>query len=340
MSRFEGASALVTGASRGLGFAIARELSRRGARLVICARDATALDEAAWKLHDEGAEVCAVPCDVTEKNAAERLIAEAETRYGGLDVLVNNAGIIQVGPLASMDEADFRAAMDTMFFAPLRLVLGAAPIMRRAGGGTIVNVSSLGGRIAAPHLLPYDSAQFALAGLSEGLRAELAADKISVTTVIPGLMRTGSHLGAEFRGRTEREYAWFAAAAGLPGLSMDADRAARAVVRAAEHRRPEIILGAAAHAVVRLHGIAPATTARALTATARLLRAASETPEQRRGLGQHRADSPAAGTRTGDKAARRLDSRVLGLITSLNDRAARRLNQVRQRPVKQSPSTP
>jgi short-subunit dehydrogenase len=220
--------------------------------------------------------------------------------------------------------------MESMFFAPLRLVLAAAPIMRRSGGGTIVNVSSLGGRIAAPHLLPYDSAKFALAGLSEGLRAELAADKISVTTVIPGLMRTGSHLGAEFRGQTAREYAWFAAAAGLPGLSMDADRAARAVVRAAEHRRPEIILGAAAHAVVRMQGIAPATTARILTTTARLMRAATESAEQQRGLGKDRAADPAAESATGAKAARRLDSRLVGAMTALNDRAARRLNQVRQ----------
>lgn len=330
MNRFKGASALVTGASRGLGFAIARELAGRGARLLICARDATALNQAAWKLHDAGAEVYAVPCDVTDSHAAERLIAEAETRYGGLDVLVNNAGIIQVGPLASMDEADFRTAMETMFFAPLRLILAVAPIMRGAGGGTIVNVSSLGGRIAAPHLLPYDSAKFALAGLSEGLRAELAADQISVTTVIPGLMRTGSHLGAEFRGRPQREYAWFAAAAGLPLLSMDADRAARAVVRAAERRRPEIILGAAAHAVVRAHGLAPATTTRMLTATARLMRAATESRAQQQGLGKDRAEDPAALTQSGEKAARGLDSRLVAVATALNDRAARRLNQVRQ----------
>lgn len=329
MNRFKGASALVTGASRGLGFAIARELAARGARLLICARDATALDQAAWKLHDAGAEVYAVPCDVTDPRATERLVAEAEMRYGGIDVLVNNAGVIQVGPLASMDEADFRTAMETMFFAPLRLVLAVAPIMRGRGGGTIVNVSSLGGRIAAPHLLPYDSAKFALAGLSEGLRAELAADRISVTTVIPGLMRTGSHLGAQFRGQTQREYAWFAAAAGLPGLSMDADRAARAVVRAAEYRRPEIILGAAAHAVVRMHGLAPATTTRLLTVTARLLRAATESREQQQGLGKDREHDPAATTQTGAKAASRLDSRLVGAMTALNDRAARRLNQVR-----------
>jgi short-subunit dehydrogenase len=324
MNRFRGSAVLVTGASRGLGFAIARELARRGARLLICARDPVALDQAAWKLHDEnsGVEVCAVSCDVTDENAAERLIAEAELRYGGLDVVVNNAGIIQVGPLATMTEADFRRAMETMFFAPLRLILAATPGMRSAGGGTIVNISSLGGRLAAPHLLPYDTAKFALAGLSEGLRAELAADGISVTTVIPGLMRTGSHLGAQFRGDTPREYAWFAGAASLPLLSVDADRAARAIVRAAEHRRPEIIVGAAAQLAVRMHGLAPATTTRLLTTVARALDRAQREPAHG-GAAQHARRSEEVGA----QAAKRLGSRVAGAITTLNDRAARRLNQ-------------
>lgn len=316
MSRFQGTSAVVTGASRGLGLAIARQLADRGARLVICARDGEALSEAAWQLRNAGAVVHPVRCDITHADAPQRLLAEAEHRHGGLDLLVNNAGEIQVGPLSAMREADFRSAMETMYFAPLRLILAARPMMRRRGG-TLVNVTSLGGRIAAPHLLPYVGAKFALTGLSEGLRAELADDGISVTTVVPGLMRTGSHLGADFRGKPPREYAWFAAGAALPLLSMDADRAARAVVRAAERRRPEIILGAAAQVAVRLHGLAPATTTRAATIAARLLnQAASE------GRGEGDAQ-------IGKDAAHSLDSRLMGVLTALNDRAARRLNQVR-----------
>lgn len=315
MSRFENASAIVTGASRGLGLAVARRLAERGARLTICARDGEALSDAAWQLRNQGAVVHPVRCDVTQEGAAHRLVAEAEHQFGGVDLLVNNAGVIQVGPLSAMREEDFREAMESMYFAPLRLVLAALPVMRRRGGGTVVNVTSLGGRIAAPHLLPYDGAKFALTGLSEGLRAELACDGISVTTVVPGLMRTGSHLGAEFRGAAPREYAWFAVAASLPLLSMDADRAARAVVRAAERRRPEIVLGGAAQIAVRLHGLAPATTARAATVAARLLNAAAD-----RGAGQ---------SRTGGEAAQKADSRILSVLTTLNDRAARHLNQVR-----------
>ncbi|HEX4790087.1 MAG TPA: SDR family oxidoreductase [Actinospica sp.] len=312
-SRFDGAAALVTGASRGLGLAVARRLAERGAKLCISARDGAALDRAAADLRDRGAEVVAVPCDLTEDGAAAELLAEAEERYGALDLLVNNAGLIQVGPLSVMHEAEFRQAMELMYFAPLRLVLQTIPSMR-GRGGTIVNITSIGGRTAAPHLLPYVGAKFALTGLSEGLRAELAETGISVTTVVPGLMRTGSHLGADFRGHTPREYAWFAAAAAMPLLSISAERAAEKVVRAAERRRPEVVLGAMAQVATRVHGVAPATTTRALTTAARLLDAWAEPKD-----GSEHAEP-------GARAARRLDSRLLGVLTTLNDKAARRLD--------------
>ncbi|MEX2984184.1 SDR family NAD(P)-dependent oxidoreductase [Streptomyces sp. C36] len=310
--RLAGRAALVTGSSRGLGLLIARELARRGCSVLLCARDEEELASAAEMLRGEAAPVTYLACDVTDKHAPQRLVAAAHEAFGGLDILVNNAGVIQVGPLSAMTEADFRDAMETMYFAPLRLVLAAAPALRERGDGRIVNISSIGGRVAAPHLLPYVGAKFAAAGLSEGLRAELAAEGISVTTVLPGLMRTGSHTAARFSGRPSREYAWFAVAAGLPGLSMDAERAARAVVRAAEHRRPELVLTPVAKAAVRLHGVAPATTTRALTLGARLLPAAGEAP---------RRNVP------GRVAARGAHSTALHRLTRLNDRAARRFNQ-------------
>ncbi|GHC67845.1 SDR family NAD(P)-dependent oxidoreductase [Streptomyces cinnamoneus] len=311
--RLDGGTALVTGSSRGLGLLIARELGRRGCRVMLCARDGDELGRAERLLRDEGvAHVRSLACDVTDARAPQRLLeATKEAFGGGLDVLVNNAGEIQVGPLASMTEEDFRSAMETMYFAPLRLVLAAAPELR-ASRGRIVNVSSLGGRVAAPHLLPYVGAKFAAAGLSEGLRAELAGDGISVTTVLPGLMRTGSHTAARFSGQVDREYAWFAAAAGLPVLSMDAERAAIAVVRAAERRRPEVILSPVAKAAVRFAGVAPATTGRLLTLTARLLPGNGDAP---------RHNVP------GRQAARTVDSALLRRITRRNDRAAHRFNQ-------------
>jgi short-subunit dehydrogenase len=311
---FVGSSALVTGSSRGLGFLIARELATRGCRVLMCARDGDTLSRAADRLRAQGADVHAMACDLRDKDTAERLRDRATELYGGVDILVNNAGTIKVGPLTAMREADFSDAMETMCLGPLRLMLGVIPGMRERGGGMIINVTSLGGRIAAPHLLPYVGAKFALTGISEGMRAELAADGISVTTVIPGLMRTGSHLAADFHGRPEREYAWFALAAGLPLVSMDAERAARAIVHAAQRRRPEVVLGAVANIAVRMHGLAPATTTRALTIGARLLRAVDNEPDSRRG-------------QNGRSAAQSLDSRLLGRLTTLNDRAARRFNQ-------------
>ncbi len=311
ISPLYGRSALVTGSSRGLGLLIAGELADRGCRVMLCARDETELATAHEQLGARGADVRSFACDITDEAAPRRLVEETTAEFGGVDVLVNNAGIIQVGPLDAMTEGDFRSAMETMYFAPLRLILAALPALRAGGDGRIVNVASIGGRVAAPHLMPYNAAKFAVTGLSEGLRAELAAEGISVTTVVPGLMRTGSHTAARFSGDAAHEYAWFAAAASLPLLSMDAERAARAIVRAAERRRPELVLTPLAKAAVRLHGLAPATTARAMAMATRLLPG--------NGTGQH--DVP------GTAAAGRLGSRMLNRVTALNDRAARRYNQ-------------
>ncbi len=217
-----------------------------------------------------------------------------------------------MGPLDALREEDFRRAMETMFFAPLRLTLAALPDLRASGAGRVVTVSSVGGRIPAPHLLPYVAAKFAAAGFSQGLRAELAGTGVGVTTVLPGLMRTGSHTAARFHGRPGAEYGWFAAAASLPLLSMDAERAARAIVRAAERGRPELVLTPAAKLGVRLQGVAPATTARLLGLAARTLPAAG--------------DRPRHDVRGADAAKQ---SGLPGWITALGDRAGARFGEPR-----------
>ncbi|GAA1090921.1 MULTISPECIES: SDR family NAD(P)-dependent oxidoreductase [Kitasatospora] len=311
--RFHGATALVTGGSRGLGLLIAGELADRGARVMICARDPQELATAERELSSRGT-VASTVCDLAEPDAPERLVAATVERFGRLDVLVNNAGLIQVGPLEAFTAEDFDRALDVMVRAPVRLVLAALPGMRERRSGTVVTVSSIGGRIPAPHLLPYVTAKFALAGLSAGLRAELAADGISVTTVLPGLMRTGSHRAAAFAGRPEREYAWFGPAASLPLLSMDASRAARAIVRAAERGRPELVLTPAAKLGSRVYGLAPATTTRALTLAARLLPSAGARPSR-----------PVAGTDAAAEAERRYPP--VGALTGLGDRAGRGTNE-------------
>ncbi|GAA4883613.1 SDR family NAD(P)-dependent oxidoreductase [Kitasatospora terrestris] len=275
-----GRTALVTGSSRGLGLLIAGELAGRGCRVMLCGRDGAALDRARQQLADRPGEVAATVCDLARPDAPERLLGAVRERFGAdVDLLVNNAGTIQVGPVETMTESDFRRAYEVMAMAPLRLTLAVLPGMRARGGGSIVNVTSIGGRIPSPHLLPYVAAKFAATGQSEGLAAELSRHGIAVTTVLPGLMRTGSHTAAEFSGQAGREYAWFATAASLPLVSMDAERAARRIVRAVELRRRELVLTPLARAGVLAHGVAPATTGRLLALAARLLPPPGTAPE-------------------------------------------------------------
>ena len=263
--------AVVTGASRGLGFLLARELARQGHDLVVCARSAEGIADAAEALRRSGATVSAVAADVSVRADADALVARAVAEFNRLDVLVTNAGTIQVGPAPAMDADDFALAMGTMYWGVAYPVLAAVPVMRRAGRGRIINVTSLGGKVPAPHLLPYAAAKHAAVGLSEGLCVELAKYGISVTTAVPGLMRTGSPDNALFKGNRTAEHAWFTIADSLPLVSMDAERAARAIVRAGLRGRPEIILTVAAQVATRVHGLVPELTTRMLAMVDRML---------------------------------------------------------------------
>ncbi|MFF3071752.1 SDR family NAD(P)-dependent oxidoreductase [Kitasatospora sp. NPDC057904] len=278
-----GRIALVTGSSRGLGLLIAGELASRGCRVMLCGRDELALARALAKLRGLPGAVAATSCDLTSADAPAKLLDGVRLHFGAdVDLLVNNAGSIQVGPLSALGEEDFRDAYELMALAPLRLVQAVLPGMLARGSGSIATIGSVGGRIAVPHLLPYSTAKFAAVGLSEGLAAELATTGVRVTTVVPGLMRTGSQNGAEFAGRPGREYAWFATGASLPLVSIDARRAARRIADAVEQGRRELVLTPLAKAAMLVHGLAPATTGRALAMASRLLPPAGDTPEPRR----------------------------------------------------------
>jgi short-subunit dehydrogenase len=191
--------------------------------------------------------------------------------FGRVDVLVNNAGVISIGPEQAMKVADYQEAMDTHFFGPLFLVQTVLPQMRARGEGRIVNIASVGGKVPTPHLLPYVASKFALVGFSEGLHAEVKRDGIVVTTVCPGLMRTGSPRNATVKGQHEKEYAWFKVLDSLPYFSMSARSAARAIVRACELGKPEVILTGRAKTGARLYGLAPGMVSELLALVARLL---------------------------------------------------------------------
>jgi NAD(P)-dependent dehydrogenase (short-subunit alcohol dehydrogenase family) len=301
---------LITGGSRGLGLVLAREFAREGARVAICARDVEELERARHDLDERGARVLAVPCDVTERAQVVELVDIVREHFGRIDVLVNNAGVIQVGPVEVMTIEDYEQAMLTHFWGPLYTTLSVLPEMRGRRAGRIINITSIGGKISVPHLVPYSASKFALVGLSEGLRAELKKDGVSVTTVCPGLMRTGSPRNAIFKGQHRAEYAWFSISDALPVSAMKAERAARQIIAACKRGDAEVVLSIQAELAVRFHGLFPGLTADLLGLVNYLL--------------------PKAGG-IGRRSAKGKDSQSSwspSLLTVLNERAAEQNNEV------------
>ena len=219
---FAGRTVVITGGSRGLGLVMARQLADEGARLAICSRHGDQLKRAAHQLRGHGAQVLALTCDLRQTDEIDAFFHCVRRDLGPVDVLINNAGVIEVGPLDTMTCEDFAESLCVHFWAPVYTMQQVLPEMRDRGSGRIVNISSIGGRIGVPHLAPYCAGKFALTGLSQAYRAELASEGIFVTTVCPGLMRTGSHHHALFKGRHRDEYTWFSMSASAPLATISA----------------------------------------------------------------------------------------------------------------------
>lgn len=269
---FVGQVVFITGGSRGLGLELARCFAEEGARVALFSRDADEMQRAveilAAELH---AEVLPLNGDVTDRASVEAAIERVVDAWGCIDVLVNNAGVIQVGPFEHMKLEDYETAMDVSFWGPLYAVLAVVPHMKERGRGRIVNVSSIGGKVAIPHLLPYSAGKHALVGLSDGLRAELAPDGIVVTTVCPGLMRTGGAEHAVVKGRYEQEYAMFSVMDSLPMTTISSRRAAKRIVDATRRGAARLVLTPQARALLLADAMFPGLVASAMKRTSRLL---------------------------------------------------------------------
>src|SRR5215210_314161 len=298
--------ALITGGSRGLGLLIGRELALQGARLSILARDPDELDVARRELAAVGHHrVLALPCDVRQREDAEWAVAATVERFGRLDILINNAGVVQVGPLEHMDLEDFDDALKVHFWGPLYFTRAALPHLRQREG-RIVNIASIGGKMAIPHMAPYCASKHALVGLTNCLRAELAKEGVWVTTVCPGLMRTGSHVNALFKGKRRQEFAWFALSDSLPITSMSGRRAAHRIVEACRYGEPHLTLTPQARLAAAAATLAPGLTARVLEVVNRLLPGPAEDGDSKESQPgwQHSSNwAPSLLTRLSDEAA-------------------------------------
>ena len=305
-----GRTVLITGGSRGLGLALARVFLRRGAKVALLAREAETLERARQLLAGKGT-VFVRPCDVRDPQQVQQAVADVRQELGDIDVLINNAGTLTVGPMDSMTSEDYQEALNIYFWAPFHMAQTVLPSMRQRKTGRIVNISSIGGKISVPHLLPYSTGKFALSGWSEGLRQELPKDGVYVTTVYPGLMRTGSPRNAEFKGKHHDEYTWFTLSDAMPGLSISADRAARQIVTACEYGRPELIVSLPAKIAIKAHALFPGISSLALRLTNQLLPDADGVFEKSSKKG---SQSETAATRS--------------FLTTLDKQAARKNNQV------------
>ena len=263
--------ALITGGSRGLGLEIARQICARGGKAALIARDADELARAKADLDRFATEVLTIQCDLLETAQTQSAVQQTLQHFRKIDILINNAGIIEVGPLAHMQFKDFDRAMRLHFWAPFILYFLVVQQMRAKGGGHIVNISSIGGRIAVPHMAPYSASKFALAGFSDAIRADLARDKIFVTTVTPGMMRTGSHIHATFKGDHAAEYSWFNWSRKIPFASISMDRAARKIANACARGKPVLVMPFSAYLIIAANAVFPNLMARVMRTFSRSL---------------------------------------------------------------------
>ncbi len=225
---------LITGASAGIGAATARELAGAGCRLALVARRKDRLEELALELkarHNTDAFIHVA--DVEDPEQVRTMVEAVARHFGRLDVLINNAGLLRMAPLLAMPLDDMEHLMDTNFWAVIHSIRAATPLMARQGGGHIINIASAAGRRGLPYMAVYAATKWALVGLTEGVRIELAAEDIRFTTVYPGVIDTEMPRNLD-RSRLPADYPDHASS------RLPAERVAQAIVRAVREKPVEV----------------------------------------------------------------------------------------------------
>lgn len=247
-----GTTVVVTGATSGIGLETARAFARAGARVVVAGRREERLDGVVREIESHGGAALAVPTDVADQAQMERLIARTVERFGTIDTLVNNAGVGIAARFEEQSLDDFRRVMDVNFWGAVYGCKAALPHMRdQAGGGVIINISSILGKRGMPFETAYCASKFALAGFSEALRTEVVADSIDVSTVFPGAVE--SEIWESAANRTGLEMPAFAP-------KFPARELARIIVQDARYPRPEIVMSIDAQMISFFNTFAPDLT--------------------------------------------------------------------------------
>lgn len=303
----------ITGGSRGVGLLLAREFATKGARVAVCARREAELQRAKDQLAQEGLSISTFVCDVRVQEQVETLIRDVEAQLGPIDVLVNNAGVMELGPVETLTLADHENELQTHYFAHLYTIDAVLPSMKSRGGGRIVNITSIGGKFPLPHMAAYCGAKSAATGFSQTLHAELLKDNVLVTTVCPLIVRVGSFYNADMKGQHRKEFALGALFNAFPLTSMSGPRLARQIVGAAQHGDAVLIPSRREKLVLSFFGLFPGLTCEVLGVVNRFLPG----PEGPESIGKE--------SRKGKESTTPLTP---SLLTLLNDRAALDTNQL------------
>lgn len=302
----QGKTVLLTGGSRGLGLVMARQLVEAGARVALCARDEAELERARTDLAQRGGDVFALTCDVTHQAQVEQMVQQVKEHFGAIDILINNAGTDIVGPFENMAMQDYDDLMQLHFWAPLYTTYAVLPEMRDRRAGRIVNISSVGGKVVSPHMVAYCASKFALTGLSEGMRVELAQSGIAVTTVCPGLIYTGVNDHALIKGQHRKEFTWFSISESLPLLSASPEKVARVAIAGLRRGAAEVVVPLYILLMARFYSLFPGLMTNLLSWGSWLLPGPTEGGQERAfGQDSHSGWAPSWMTYLSDRAARR-----------------------------------